>query len=85
MTIASSFLPSTNPAHEVSPMNGGIFQPSTVTFTIVARRGDFEDALGGAPRAFKAGELFDSVSVQRSVRRRDDERGRSKSGHAIIE
>src|SRR3989442_14875631 len=31
MTIASSFLPSTKPAHEVSPMNGGIFQPSTVT------------------------------------------------------
>src|SRR5438034_1855893 len=31
MTIASSFLPSTNPAHVVRPMNGGIFHPSTET------------------------------------------------------
>src|SRR5262245_36124472 len=29
--MASACLPSIKPAHVVSPMNGGIFQPSTVT------------------------------------------------------
>ena len=33
MTIACSFIPGLNAAHDVRPMNGGIFTPSTLTLT----------------------------------------------------
>ena len=36
----------------------------------VRGRGDFEDAFGGAPCAFEAGDLFDAVRVQRRLSHR---------------
>ena len=49
-------------------MNGGIFQPSTLTGRSARGDADLEDALGFVQRAFQSGNLLDFCAVERCVR-----------------